>query len=71
MHDLIINVAKVEELQTIKNINELDSIFAKAKSTITGGKAVLLVRNSKEGKFDELTTDEQLNEYKETVYKYL
>jgi hypothetical protein len=71
MEDFSIDVARIEELQTIKDFDALDAIFIKAKRTITGGKSVLLVRGSQDNKFDELTTDQQLNDYRETVYKYL
>jgi len=69
MQEYIINVSKVEELQTISNIDELDSIFSRAKGTIVNGESVILVRNNT--RFDELTTLEELSEYKKRVYKYL
>ncbi|HVG15810.1 MAG TPA: hypothetical protein VM935_12645 [Chitinophagaceae bacterium] len=71
MDEFIINVQEIEELQTIKSIAALDNIFTKAKRTITGGMPVWLVRGNSKEKFDELTTEEQLAEYKAGVYKYL
>jgi hypothetical protein len=74
MQDFKIDVTKIEELQTIKNIEELDRIFYKAHQIITGGAAVLLIRKYADGrteKFDTLTTDQDLKAYRETVYKYL
>ena len=74
MEDFIIDVSKIEELQTIKNRDELDTIFAKAHRTVVGGSAVQLTRKDAEGvanKFDEFTTEEDLAEYKKAVYKYL
>ncbi len=45
-----------------------------AKRTIVGGSSVLLGRkdaSKKWDQFDELTTEEDLEEYKKGVYKYL
>ena len=69
-----INVTQIEELQTLKYTDELDKIFKKAATTLVGGEKVLLVRHNGAGKaekFDELTTAEDLAEYKKKVYRYL
>lgn len=74
MQDYIINVAQIEEFQTISNTAELERIFERAKSTIVNGEKVILVRrhaNGLEDKFDELTTEEDLHRYREGVFKYL
>lgn len=73
MQEYIIDVAKIEELQTISNRNELDTIFERAKSTIVNGEKVQLVRKlqGKAQKFDEFSTLEELADYKKAVYKYL
>lgn len=74
MQEYKIDVSKIEELQTINNTRALDRIFKDAQSTIVNGEAVWLTRKNKEGqfeKFDELTTLEDLNVYKKSVYKYL
>jgi len=73
MQEYIIDVSKIEELQTISNVNELNTIFERAKSTIVNGEKVLLVRKSNGSlqKFDEFSTLEELADYKKTVYKYL
>ena len=74
MREYKINVAEIEELQTIKNVAALDRIFKDAKETIVNGEAVLLTRKQSNGnveKFDELTTLDDLKEYKKSVYKYL
>ena len=74
MQEYIINVAEVEEWQTIKNIDALDTLFARAKSTIVNGESVILVRRFSDGRterFDTLTTLEELASYQGTVYKYL
>ncbi|HZF66092.1 MAG TPA: hypothetical protein VEZ55_16490 [Chitinophagaceae bacterium] len=73
MQEYIIDVAKVEELQTLRNIAELDSIFSKAHASIVGGSSVVLVRTTQgqSEKFNELSSEEDLKSYKENVYKYL
>ena len=74
MQEYIIQVNEVEGLQTIKNIQELDAIFRRAKSTIVNGEKVLLTRSYPDGRserFDEITTEDELATYKKSVYKYL
>ena len=74
MQEFIINVTQIEELQTLKDTEALDKIFTKAQRTIVGGEKVILVRrhaNGQQDKFDELTTEGDLEEYKQRVYKYL
>ena len=74
MKEYVIDVGKVEELQTINNRNELETIFDRANSTIVNGEKVVLVRKQKNGKaekFDELTTQADLEEYRKSVFKYL
>ena len=74
MQDYVINVTEIEELQTIKDIVTLDKIFSRAQTTVVGGAAVVLVRKKPGGKaekFDELSTETDLAEYRKKVYKYL
>jgi hypothetical protein len=74
MQEYNINVGEIEELQTIKNIRALDRIFKEAQSTIVNGEVVVLERKQVNGtreKFDALTTLEDLEAYKKSVYKYL
>jgi hypothetical protein len=74
MRAYVIDVSKIEELQTLNDKGELEKIFSKAQSTIVNGEVVMLVRKDKKNvaqKFDELTTLEDLNRYKKTVFKYL
>ena len=74
MQEYKINVGEVEELQTINNIRALDRIFKVAQSTIVNGEVVVLERKQANGtreKFDTLTTLEDLEAYKKSVYKYL
>jgi hypothetical protein len=73
MNSYLINVGEVENLQNTKDVDELERIFLKAKSTIVNGESVILVRKQKETteKFDELTTLTDLDEYRKMVFKYL
>jgi len=74
MQQYVINVTQIEELQTIRNTDELDKLFSKARSVLVGGGTVLLVREHSSGKkekFDEITTLDDLDGYKKQVYKYL
>lgn len=74
MLEYVINVAEVENLQTLEDKDALDNIFARAERTVIGGGVVLLIRRSSNGsseKFDEFSTEADLAEYKKRVYKYL
>lgn len=74
MENFIISVNKIEEWQTVQDIAALDSIFVKAKKSITGGNAAILQRKNPDGnafKVDEISTLEDLETYKKQVYKYL
>ncbi len=58
----------------VKDTNQLENIFQRAKSTIVNGEKVVLVRKTatdKGQKFDELSTLEDLQQYKKMVFKYL
>jgi hypothetical protein len=69
-----IEVSRIEELQMIRNMDELDAIFAKAQSAIVNGVSVYLARKQADGSlanFDELTTLDDLDNYRRTVYRYL
>lgn len=74
MEDFIIDVSALENLQTIKDIQSLDLLFDKAKVTIVRGGAVALVRTQHNGttdQFESYSTLEDLDQYKQNVYKYL
>jgi hypothetical protein len=74
MQEYIIYVNEIEELQMVKDLDELERIFLRAKSTITQGKPVILMRKNKSGpahKVDEFTTEPDLTKYKNNVLKYL
>ncbi len=74
MAEYVINVSEVEDLQMISNVVELNQIFTRAQSTVIQGGTVILVRQHPDGtayKFDEITTESEVETYKETVFKYL
>ncbi|RYY90647.1 MAG: hypothetical protein EOO15_01620 [Chitinophagaceae bacterium] len=74
MQEYIIDVTKIEEWQTIRDMDSLERAFQKAKSTIVNGAVVRLVRSDRSGAqqaFDELTTLEELETYRSTVFRYL
>jgi hypothetical protein len=74
MREYIINVGKIEELQTVGDVSQLENIFTRARSTIVNGEKVILVRQNGSAaaeKFDELSTLSDLQQYKKQVFKYL
>lgn len=74
MQEYIINVAEIEELQTLGDTDALDNIFARAERTIVGGGLVALTRKTGKNRgerFEEFSTEEDLAAYKRNVYKYL
>jgi hypothetical protein len=74
MEDYTINVAQIEEFQTLDNADELENIFTRARSAIVNGAKVILVRKGSTGKaerFHEMDTLEDLDNYKEQVFKYI
>jgi hypothetical protein len=74
MLEYVIDVSKIEELQTLSDKGELEKIFSRARSTIVNGEVVVLTRQDRSGnsqKFDELTTLEDLDRYRKLVFKYL
>jgi hypothetical protein len=74
MTEYLIEVTKIEELQTLNDKDELEKIFDRAKSTIVNGERVLMIRKDRTGaseKFDEFSTLEDLDNYKRRVFKYL
>lgn len=64
-----INVTKIEEWQTVKDTGSLEQAFERAKSAIVNGESVFLLRGKE--RFDELTTLEDLEAYRQQVFKYL
>ncbi len=74
MQAYTIQLHQVEELQMIKDVDELNRIFARAKSTIVQGEKVIIERTDATGarnQVDELTTEIELQQYRDSVLKYL
>ncbi len=74
MTEYMINVNEVEDLQMTNDTVELEQIFTRAKSTVVQGGLVILTRKFTDGtteKFDELSTEPELEAYREKVFKYL
>ena len=74
MEDFIIVVNRIEELQSINDRQELELIFEKAKRTIVGGLNVLLVREDRSGKqekFQTFTNEQDFEEYRKQVFRFL
>jgi hypothetical protein len=74
MRAYVIDVSRIEELQTLNDRHELENIFFRAKSTVVNGEKVLLVRKNKNGKsekFDEISTQDELEQYRQRVFRYL
>ncbi|GAB4091442.1 hypothetical protein [Flaviaesturariibacter terrae] len=74
MQEYIIDVTQIEEWQTIRDLDALDRVFQRAKSTIVNGERVVLLRSTRAGKreaFDELTTLDELERYRAGVFRYL
>jgi hypothetical protein len=74
MREYVIDVSEIEELQTLNDKDELENIFFRAKSTIVNGEKVILVRKNKKGKsekFDEISTEDELEQYRQRIFRYL
>ncbi len=73
MEPYIIDVSNLEELQMISDHDELERIFYRAKTTIVNGEKVMLVRKNNPGNipFSQLSTLEELDEYRAAVLRYL
>ncbi|QEC45070.1 hypothetical protein [Pseudobacter ginsenosidimutans] len=74
MEDYVIVVNKIEELQTIKDRQELELIFERAKRTIIGGQEVILVRQNSDGqqyRFETYSNEHDFEEYRKQVFRFL
>jgi hypothetical protein len=74
MKDYRLDVNKIEELQMINDLRELDVIFQRAKSAIVCGGNTLLNRTDPSGTmyvFETISSLDDLESYKINVYKYL
>lgn len=69
-----ISLNRIEELQVLNDRDELEKIFNRAKSTIVQGEIVILQRtnpDSTTSDIDELSTEADLEKYKERVTQYV
>lgn len=68
-----IDVSKIEALQQTNDTDELERIFERAKSTVVNGELVILGRQSTGDfqPFDEISTLDDLDAYRHSVFKYL
>ena len=74
MDEFEINVNEIEEFQMTNSIVDLQQIFKRAQSTVVQGGTVVLLRQNADGtsyRVDEITNENELETYKETVFKYL
>jgi len=74
MEDFVIVVNRIEELQTIRDVQELELIFEKAKRTIIGGQEVILVRENRDGRqdrFQAFSNEQDFEEYRKQVFRFL
>ena len=74
MEDYTIVVNQIEDLQTTKDIQTLESIFEKAKRTIVGGNDIILVREDRNGarhQYNVISNEKDFINYREQVFKYL
>ncbi|WP_127125857.1 hypothetical protein [Pseudoflavitalea rhizosphaerae] len=74
MEDYVIVVNRIEELQTIKDRQELELIFERAKRTIIGGQEVILVRQNSDGqqyRFETFSNEQDFEEYRKRVFRFL
>ncbi|WP_295128877.1 hypothetical protein [uncultured Chitinophaga sp.] len=74
MEDYTIAVNKIEELQTIKDVQGIEAILERARRTIIGGNNVILVRKKADGGqdvFDTITNETDFDRYREQVMRYL
>lgn len=74
MQEYIIDVTQIEEWQTIRDLEALERVFQRARSTIVNGERVILARGDRQGRkqpFDELSTLDDLERYRTAVFRYL
>ena len=74
MEDYTIAVNNIEELQTIKDVQGIETIMDRARRTIIGGNNVILVREKANGQqdvFDTITNETDFERYREQVMRYL
>lgn len=74
MEDYVIIVNRIEDLQLTQDRSELELIFERAKRTIVGGQDVILVRQNRNGqqeKFQTISNEQDFEEYRKQVFRFL
>lgn len=74
MEDYVIIVNRIEELQLTQDKTELELILDRAKRTIVGGQDVILVRQNRNGrqeKFQTISSEQDFEEYRKQVLRFL
>jgi len=74
MEDYVIIVNRIEDLQLTQDRSELELIFERAKRTIVGGQDVILVRQNSNGqqeKFQTISNEQDFEEYRKQVFRFL
>ncbi|RFM33449.1 hypothetical protein [Chitinophaga silvisoli] len=74
MEDYVIIVNRIEELQLTQDRTELELILDRAKRTIVGGQDVILVRQNRNGqqeKFQTISSEQDFEEYRKQVLRFL
>lgn len=74
MEDYVIIVNRIEELQLTQDRAELEIILDRAKRTIIGGMDVILVRQNRNGqqeKFQTITNEQDFEDYRKQVLRFL
>lgn len=74
MEDYVIIVNRIEELQLTQDRAELELILDRARRTIIGGMDVILVRQNRNGqqeKFQTITNEQDFEDYRKQVLRFL
>lgn len=74
VEEYLIDVAEIEELQMIGDVELLKKIFSRGKSMVVQGGLVILSRKLRSGaveRFDKISTETDLEDYRRSVFKYL
>ena len=72
--EYIIEICKIEELQNLKCIADIEKILVKAHRMINQGGVVVLKRQNPDGtsyRVEEISTEKDLIEYRNNTLKYL
>ncbi|SFW28100.1 hypothetical protein [Chitinophaga sancti] len=74
MEDYVIIVNRIEDLQLTQDKDELVRILDRARRTIVGGMDVILVRQNRNGqqeKFQTISNEQDFEDYRKQVLRFL